>query len=209
VTASPLRRFDGALVVLRCDDLSVVPPPATNVDIAVMDPTDGRAISEWLEVHNSAYGHSWERDDVERAILRHPFIDVAATFVVREEGRMLAAASVGTYRRRPDLGVGHYLGVRPEARHRGLARELVFHRYGWLAGRGVTAAETQTHIGRVGSLRIHFEGGFEPKYRLDPWNNPENVSRPVRALTSLRLRRTFGRWRDTRADGSDPSRTGT
>lgn len=194
-------RVDGALVVLRCENLTTLDVREPPTGLSMMDMDDPREIDEWLDVHNDAYGHGWRVQDFENAILQHPHIDVCATFFVRREGTAVGAASVGTYRRRPALGVGHYLGVRGSAQGSGVAGALAHHRYRWLASQGVTAAETQTHVARVGSLRLHFSLGFVPKYRLDSWNNPENVTRPERLVASARLWNLHRRWIGTTTAG--------
>lgn len=159
-----------------------------------MDMQDRGDVAAWLAVHNDAYGHAWEADDYRRAILEHPFLTVSDTFFVVGPDGPVGTASVGAYRANDRVGVGHYLGVTHRAQGLGLGSQLVAHRYAVLRDAGFTACESQTHVGRVGSLLIHFNCGFHPKYRRDHWNNPDHASRPLRALTNQRLRALYRNW---------------
>jgi GNAT superfamily N-acetyltransferase len=192
--------LDGALVVTRCDDLTKVPPARLPDDfrIAEMDMQDPADVDAWLKVHNDSFGHSWRPENFEGAILKHPKIRVDHTFFVLRGDEPVGAASVGVYRGNEATGVGHYLGVKKEAQSSGVGRQLVAHRYVALAESGITSCESQTHISRRPSLWIHFGFGFRPKYRLDTWNNPENVVPPVRLLTNARLWAFYRRWRSSR-----------
>ena len=163
--------------------------------------TDARDVRLWLDAHNAAYGHSWTDAEFVAAILEHRHIRVTRTFLVDVDGEIAGAASIGRFRRNERIGVGHYLGVTPRAQGQGLGRALVAYRYRELRDEGVEECESQTHIGRTPALMLHFDCGFRPKWHLDPWNNPDTWSKPMRALTNIRLYELYRRWsrRDRRA----------
>jgi GNAT superfamily N-acetyltransferase len=197
MTATSFRaRLDSVLVFVR-SDLSGVPeialPPG--YEIRAMDMGSGSDIATWLAIHNDAYGHEWDEDNYRRAILEHPYLTVQHTFFAVDKEVPVGAASVGTYRGNEKVAVGHYLGVMRRAQRRGLANALVAHRYAVMRDAGFTACESQTHLGRTGSLLIHFECGFQPKPRRDRWNNPANAPKPFQVLANRRLRALYRSWR--------------
>jgi GNAT superfamily N-acetyltransferase len=189
--------LDRALVCTRAEDLERLPEPRlpAGYRFQEMDMRDPAEVATWLAVHNDAFAHTWGVEEFEGAILGHPHFDVQRTFFVLEGDRALGAASIGVFRRNRAVGVGHYLGVSRTAQGLGLGRELVVHRYRALRDGGIAQCESHTHIGRVRSLRIHFDCGFVPKVRFDEWNTPNTAMPPVRALTNARLRSLYRRWR--------------
>lgn len=191
-------RLDSVLVVTRSDltGLPAVSLPS-GYEIRPMDIHDDGDIAAWLAIHNDAYGRSWKEGDYRRAILDHPALAVSQTFFVVADDGPVGAASIGVFRRNTRIGAGHYLGVMRRAQGLGLGRQLVAHRYAVLRDRGFTACESQTHIGRTGSLIIHFDCGFRPKLRRDHWNSPER-SRPLQMITNQRLRSLYRCWRRSR-----------
>jgi GNAT superfamily N-acetyltransferase len=188
--------LDRALVCTRAEDLDRLPEPRlpAGYRIREMDMGDAADVATWLSVHNEAFGRSWGAPEFEGAILGHPHFDVQRTFFVEDGDRALGEASIGVFRRNRAVGVGHYLAVSPAAQGLGLGRELVVHRYRALRDGGIRQCESHTHIGRVRSLRIHFECGFVPKLRFDEWNTPNTATAPVRVLTNARLRSLHRRW---------------
>lgn len=202
-------RFDQALVCTRTEDLATLPalPETPGCGFREMDMGAGIDVATWLAVHNDAYDHDWDAEQFERAILRHPYFDVWKTFFALEGETAVGAASIGVFRGNPSVGVGHYLGVTKRAQRLGVGRSLVVYRYHALRDAGIVQCESQTHIGRVGSLRIHFECGFVPKLHFDPWNTPNTAALPVRLLTNARLKGQYQRWRRERgraATAGDP-----
>ena len=189
-------RLDRTLVCTRTEDLGTLPelPATPRCEVREMDMTDPDDVAVWLAVHNDAFGHTWDVDQFERAILRHPYFDVWTTYFALDGDKAIGAASIGVFRGNPEVGVGHYLGVSRKAQGMGVGRTLVVHRYHALRRAGIVQCESHTHIGRVGSLRIHFDCGFSPKLRFDDWNTPSTASAPVRALTNLRLTGLHRRW---------------
>jgi GNAT superfamily N-acetyltransferase len=189
-------RLDGVLVCTR-SDLSALPAPSLppGVTMRELDLNDAEDSSTWLSVHNPAFDHTWTRREVQRAMLDHDHIAVTRTFLLSTDDRPAAVASIGHFRRAPQIGVGHYLAVLPSMQHAGLGRAITVHRYNVLRGEGFRACESQTHIGRVASLRLHFDCGFTPKRGLDAWNNPDTWSTPERAVADLRLYWLHRRWK--------------
>jgi GNAT superfamily N-acetyltransferase len=195
-------RLDQVLVCTRAD-LSQLPPLPQlglpdGVSIRDLDLDDVDDATTWLDVHNRSYGHAWRTDEMRSAMLDHRHIRVTRTFLLLDRDAPVAVASIGRFRRNEDVGVGHYLGVVPEAQGRRFGHVISAHRYRALRDEGVVHCESQTHIGRVRSLFIHFDCGFGPKWRLDPWNNPDTWSTTTRAVTNARLFALQARWRSRR-----------
>jgi GNAT superfamily N-acetyltransferase len=202
-------RLDDALVCTRTEDLSTLPelPSTPDLGFREMDMADPDEIATWLAVHNDAFGHTWGVEQFRGAILEHPHFEIRRTFFVTQGDRTLGAASIGVFRRNPRVGVGHYLGVSGEAQSLGLGRLLVLHRYHALRDSGIRECESHTHIGRVRSLRIHFECGFAPKVHFDDWNTPNTATPPVRAITNARLKALYRRWQREQAGRGEPGST--
>lgn len=189
-------RLDGVLVATRGNLADLPPlhlPEGTEIrPLDLHDPTD---TAVWLDVHNRSYGHRWTVDELRAAVLEHRSIRVTQTFVLLDRGDAVAVASIGRFRADEAIGAGHYLGVVPDAQRRRLGFTISVHRYRALRDEGVETAESQTHIARTGSLLIHFDCGFRPKWRLDPWNNPDTWSRGERLIADVRLAWLYSRWR--------------
>ena len=190
-----LERLRGGLVCTQAA-LADLPAPRDPAPFRIreMDMTWPDDVAAWLEIHNDAFGRAWGTVDYTRAILGHPHIRVLHTFFVLAGDQPVGAASVGVYRANPAVGVGHYLGFRRDARRHGLAKALVLHRYHALAAHGISVAESQTYLRHPESLRIHFECGFRPKPRRDPWNNPDPAGPLARLVTRHELDRLYARW---------------
>jgi GNAT superfamily N-acetyltransferase len=159
-----------------------------------MDMGDDAEVRRWLAVHNAAFRHRWGLEEYRRAILEHPHFVIRHTIFVIEGDTPLGVASAGTFRRNPSVGVGHYLGVVPGARGRGLGRALVLERFRLLREARVGVGESETTLSRTSSLALHLNLGFRPKYELDPWNSPDEASPLLRALANARLRRLHHRF---------------
>ena len=189
-------RLDRVLVCTRTEDLGTLPelPATPPCDVREMDMADPADVAVWLAVHNDAFGHAWDVDHFERAILRHPYFDIWKTYFAVVDGTTVGVASMGVFRGNHEVGVGHYLGVCRKAQEMGVGRTLVLHRYHALRRAGIVQCESHTHVGRTASLRIHFECGFSPKLRFDDWNTPSTASAPLRTLTTIRLMRLYRRW---------------
>ncbi len=185
----------GVLVATRSDLTHLptleLPPGASIRPMRHEDPTDRHL---WLDVHNDAYGHTWTDAELDAAVLEHRHIRVTDTYLIALDGDVVGAASIGVFRRAEHVAVGHYLGVARRAQRTGVARALVVHRYTVARDRGYTACESQTHVSRVASLRLHFDCGFVPKRGLDTWNNPDTWSRTERWLADRRLERLHRSW---------------
>jgi GNAT superfamily N-acetyltransferase len=164
-----------------------------------MDMDSGADIDAWLDVHNTAFGHAWTRDDFQRIMLEHPVVRVDRTFLIERGREAVAVASAGVFRRNQAVGAGHYLGVKPGLQGLGLGKAVVTRRVSWFAESGFASAESQTHISREPALRLHYDLGFHPKYRFDPWNSVDPVSWPVRRLVNARLRSVYRRWQREQA----------
>lgn len=178
-------------------DLARLPPldrdiaPLSVREMRMHDPAD---IAAWLEVHNDAFASAWGVADYEREILRHPTVAVWHTYLIMDGDRAIGAASAGVYRRNPEVGVGHFVGLRRAVHGRGLGRHLVLYRYHRLREAGIGLCESETTLRNHESLGIHFDCGFRPKLRLDAWNSPDPGDALQRWITRLRLRRFYRRW---------------
>jgi len=189
------------LVVTRCERLAALPSPEPSATHRVrpLDLGAPEELATWLEVHNQAFGRRWVAEDHHAAFQAHPIVRVLQTFAaVGPDGRVDGVASIGVFRGNEQVGLGHYLCVRPGVQGSGVGRLLVTHRYQALAAVGVTAIESQTHVSRTASLRLHFDCGFVPKYRLDPWNTPDRVGPVRRQAASLQFWWAWRRWQADR-----------
>lgn len=188
--------LDSALV---CSQGDLARLPALDRDITPLyvremrmhDPAD---IAAWLEVHNDAFDSAWGAPDYEREILHHPTVAVRHTYLIMDGARAIGAASAGVYRRNPEVGVGHFVGLRRTAHGRGLGRHIVLYRYHRLREAGIRLCESETTLRNHESLGIHFACGFRPKPRLDAWNSPDPGDALQRWITQVRLRRFYRRW---------------
>jgi len=199
--------LDSALVCTQ-GDLARLPPLDRDIaplHVREMRMHDEAEIAAWLEVHNDAFGSAWGAEDYEREILHHPTVAVWHTYLILDGPRAIGAASAGVYRRNPEVGVGHFVGLRRAAHGRGLGRHLVLYRYHRLREAGIRLCESETTLRNHESLGIHFACGFRPKPRLDAWNSPDPGDALQRGITRWRLRRFYRRWSRERP-GSPASR---
>jgi mycothiol synthase len=176
----------------RLDAVPEVPVP-DGFSIREMDPRDPAEVAAWLAVHNAAFERGWTAANHRMAMLENPVVDVDRTYLAERDEEVVGTASIGRYRRNPEVGLGHYLAVHPSAQRKGLALALCSHRYRVLA-ETLEVAEAQTHLHRVGSLRAHFAIGFVPKDRIDPWNSLVPRWGPERWWANRRLARLHAEW---------------
>lgn len=190
-----MNEVDELLVCLRCDlaDVPDLPLPA-GVEVRTMDPDDPADVRRWLEVHNAAFGRAWDEENHRLAMIENPVVVVDRTYLAEQAGEVVATASIGRFRRNPDVGLGHYLAVHPSSRGLGLATAMSSLRYRVLAEQ-VAVAEAQTHLHRVGSLRAHFACGFRPKAGVDEWNSLDPTDGPLRVEADRRLNALYDAWR--------------
>jgi len=186
---------DDVLVCVRgrLADVPDLPVPA-GFEVRELDPCDPADVDRWLEVHNAAFDRSWDHENHRLAMVENPVVIVDRTYLAERDGAVVGTASIGRFRRNPQVGVGHYLAVHPSARGHGLATALCSLRYSTL-GEVVEVAEAQTHVHRIGSLRAHFRCGFEPKVGPDPWNSLDPTSGPLRDEADRRLVEAYAAWR--------------
>jgi GNAT superfamily N-acetyltransferase len=202
-------RLDDVLVVTRCADLRGLPPPdaASPYRVEPLDMSDPADVTRWLTVLNAAFGRRWGPAEHRRALLCHPVVRIRHTVAaVAPDGTVAGVASVGVFRADEEVGLGHYLCVLPAAQGSGVGRLLLRHRYRLLADEGIRVAESQTHLSRRRSLLLHFEHGFVPKYRHDPWNSPDPSPRALRWTARARLWALHRAWVRGSATGGAPAR---
>jgi GNAT superfamily N-acetyltransferase len=162
-----------------------------------MEPSDRAEVDRWLRVNNDAYERDWGEAEFRAAVVEHRHIEVTGTFFIEGAEEPLGVASFGFYRTRPEIAAGHYFGVVKRVQGQGLAKQLVVQGYAALRDQGYLTCETQTHIGRQRSLRMHFDCGFVPVRGLAAWNNPDDWSRADRLITDARLFGMYRRWHRT------------
>lgn len=197
----PLQRRLDSVTVCTAGDVSGLPqpePPA-GVTIEQIDHDDAADVSRWLAVHAAAYGPGWSAQDFRERVVDHPWFAIRRTYLAVDEVGPVGTASIGVFRRAPQVGIGHYLGVDPRARGRGVGAALLRHRYASLRHDGVTACESHTHLGRIDALRSHFACGFVPKVRLDHWNPPHPSPWWLQAAANRRLVGLHRRWVNERS----------
>lgn len=190
----------GGVIVVSRSDLSDLPAAEerSGYSVRVMDTERSEDVAAWLAVHNDAFDHGWTEPDFTRSVLENPVLDVIETYLVERAGSVVAVGSAAAFRRNPTVGAGHWIAVHSTAQGTGVGRMLALHRFHALRARGFTAAESQTNVDRVASLRMHWDCGFRPKYRLDPWNSGRDVDALTRVLVNRRLRSTFRQWERSR-----------
>lgn len=191
-----LRRLENALVVLQCGRNDLAPARLDDLgDIRPMNMLDDDDIRTWLDIHNDAYGRSWDRAHYQAWILDHPHVDVLNTYLLYQDGSAVGAGSTAVFRRNRGVGLGHYVGIRSAYQGRGLGTRLMLFRHHTLRESGVASLEMETPISRRASLWAHFNCGFKPKPRFDDWNTPDPAAPWLRALTRVRLERLYRQWR--------------
>ena len=191
-----LRSFNNALVLLQCSRDDLAPARLDDLgDIRPMNMLDEHDVRTWLDIHNDAYGRSWDRAHYQAWILDHPHLDVLQTYLVYQDGPAVGAGSTAVFRRNRVIGVGHSVGIRKAYQGRGLGRRLMLFRYHTLREYGVASFEMETTIGRRASIWAHFNCGFKPKPRFDDWNTHDQAAPWLRALTRVRLERLYEHWR--------------
>jgi GNAT superfamily N-acetyltransferase len=178
----------------RLDDVPEVGLP-NGFTVRDLDPSDPTDVRRWLDVLNAAFDRDWTVDNHRLAMIENPVVVVDRTFLAERDGTPAGIASIGRFRANLDLGLGHYLAVHPTAQRLGLATALCSHRYRAMAASGLTAAEGQTHLHRIGSLRAHFRCGFLPKFRVDPWNSLTPAEGPLRNAADQRLEEVYAVWK--------------
>jgi GNAT superfamily N-acetyltransferase len=190
-----VERLSGGLVCVRAD-LAGLPRPrdVSPFRICDMDMRHPAHVAWWLEIHNEAFGRAWGRAEFTSHVLEHPQILILRTYLVMAGDRAVGAASAGVYRQKPEIGVGHCLALRAEARGRGLGASLALHRYHALRDTGIRVAESQTYLRHGESLWIHFDCGFRPKVRRDSWNEPDPAGPIERLVTRHRVNQLYARW---------------
>lgn len=200
--ASRYWRLDDVVVALR-GRLEDLPPRRGFAPLRVreMDTAREADVCAWLEVYRQAFGTLWDISDFERDMLNHPTLELRHTFLVEDGCRVLAAASVGVFRRNPRVGVGHMIGVAESGRGRGLGKALALHRYHTLREEGFELAESETTLRHQRSLLMHFGCGFRPKRQLEAWNTPDPIGGIDRLLVDLRLARLYRLYARGRAAG--------
>jgi GNAT superfamily N-acetyltransferase len=180
-------------------DVTGFPPPDLPAGYGPrkMDMDDRADVQRWLAVHNEAFGRRWAPDEFRRTVLEHPHYEIQETFFLCDPHGVVGAICLGVFRRNRSIGVGHYGALVPRCQRRGLGTQMFFFRCRRLAERGLTRSEAETQIKRAGTLHIWFACGFEPKYRLDHWNTPDESPAFVRAITRRRLQRIHEEWQST------------
>jgi GNAT superfamily N-acetyltransferase len=191
-----VRSIDNALVLLQCSLDDLAPARLDHLgDTRPMNMLDDGDVRTWLDIHNDAYGRSWDRAQYEAWILHHPHVDVLHTYLLYQDARPVGAGSAALFRRNRTIGVGHYVGVRKAYQGRGFGSRLMLFRYHRLRELGVASFEMETTISRRRSLWAHFNCGFKPKPRFDDWNTYDQAAPWIRALTRVRLERLYQQWR--------------
>jgi GNAT superfamily N-acetyltransferase len=163
--------------------------------IEEMDPQDMTDIARWIALYKDAFGRDVGPAGYRSAILDHPHYELVRTaFIVDSQGPVAVMSSC-VFRRNPEIGVGHYFAVAPRAQARGLGKVLSGEHARTLTARGVWRAEMETQITRPASIKLGFGFGYEPKYKPDEWNTPDQAGRIFRAAANVRLWRLYRSYR--------------
>ncbi len=175
--------------------------PNVSINIQEMDYDNGGHIRDWIEIHNGAFKRNWKRAEFERAMTGNKTVRVIKTFFLNKNGVPVGTASIGNYHANNRIGTGHYLCLMPEFQGKGLGKYLAHFRYNELKKLNFSEAESETRINCTKSIYIHFELGFEPKNKMDPWNSARGSSMVPETIASARLNRLHESWMKTKTTG--------
>jgi GNAT superfamily N-acetyltransferase len=122
-----------------------------------------------------------------RASLPRLFFDhFWSTSRVAEDGHGLAGFLVAFVSPSvPHVAYLHFVGVRPDQRGRGLARELYANFAGYARGEGCTELRAITGAGNSGSIRFHQRLGFTVSAPIADYNGPNQPMITFRRELSL------------------------
>lgn len=166
------------LVMLRPEGAE---PPAP--DPAVTTRLAGAAdAAELARLLGAAFPEqNWTAERVGKDLL--DAADVPATFVVEEDGALIATASVRYIERFPDSGYVHWVAVDPRARGRRLARVVMAKVLDSFAADGRPSAILETDDPRLPAIASYLGQGFIPHY-----TEPDHALRWSRVFAALAQR---------------------
>jgi mycothiol synthase len=162
-------------MVHRLANLPVDRPLPASYVVRHAGERDAEGIGQVLE---AAFGVAWPAENVHRELLHNS--TVPATFVIENEGRIVATASY-QLKPDPDLEAGwlHWVGALPSEKGKGLG-EIVSRRVLQEAvDRKRSAVYLSTDDFRIPAIRTYLRLGFEP--------DPIHESHPARWTAVLRM----------------------
>ncbi len=143
---------------MRRPDLAELPAAVAAIDVA--GPDDADALARLL---TASFGEPWDAAKVRRDLLDEP--TVSQTFLIRDGDRVVATASARTLpETHPGAGYLHWVASDPEARGRGIGRDVVLavlHRF---AADGCAASVLETDDHRLAAIKLYLRLGYVPQY---------------------------------------------
>lgn len=174
-------RYHASLWLLRLDAGAPVVPPRFPDEVVVRWLEPGVDEPAFVELVNSSFlDHPWPlRLDVRDARAAHgrPEFDPSTILLVAtatDRERLIAFCRVSAHADDDGRAVGdvRLVGVRPEARGRGLGRELVRWGIEDLVRRGTETIVLSVESENVGALRLYESLGFRPEVEWPHWVTP-------------------------------------
>ncbi len=143
---------------MRRPDLAELPAAMAAIDLA--GPGDADALARLL---TASFGEPWDAAKVRSYLLDEP--TVSQTFLIRDGDRVVATASARTLPERyPGAGYLHWVAADPEARGRGIGREVVLAVLQRFVVEGCTASVLETDDHRLAAIKLYLRLGYVPQY---------------------------------------------
>lgn len=139
------------------------PSQSDKSDVRKATPEDANALARLLV---DSFQEAWDLERVNRVLLEAA--DVHATYVIEENGEIIATASARYPTEYPEAGYVHYVGVLPSTAGRGLGRRITSRVLRDFMDSGLTQGVLETDDFRLPAIVTYFRLGFIPEYR-----NPE------------------------------------
>jgi len=179
-----------AKVYFRKSNLNGLPPlpDISPLFVKEMSLDNELHIREWLNIMNQAFPGHWQKQNYVDSITNHKFYDVLHTYFLMDGEKYVGVVSEAVFRRNPEVGVTHYLGLDTNYSGRGLGKYLILYVLHKMKSRvDINSCEGETTLNYRISLFIHFDFGFCPKMKADYWNTPNTASILMKALANYKL----------------------
>lgn len=175
----------------------VLPPPPRFGPFRLEEhgPGDERVREAWPGVFAASFGRRAGEEAWRATLLEHPQYEVRRTALLLDGTAAIGTMSTAVARRNPSVGITHALGILPSHRGQGLGRKLLLWALHDLQRRGVERCEGESRLRHRESILMHYDLGFRPKLRLDPWNTPDPSPWPAKAAARARQVAGYAAWR--------------
>lgn len=130
-------------------------------DVRPIAPGEDAALAELLD---AAFDERWDTARVREALLDDATVE--QTYVVADGDRLLATASARMLPEEwPGDGYLHWVGAHPDARGRGLGRDVVVAVLGHFVRSGCRGSVLETEDHRLAAIKTYLRLGYVPRYR--------------------------------------------